>query len=86
MPYFEVIPIGETINAVKIIGRSKVQINNNPRHESVYECQCTLCGKTIYRLVSMIITGALQPCRQCRAKYKMVDFNKRNEELQQDLD
>lgn len=73
--YFEVIPIGETINGVKILGRSKTQLANR-NNESVFDCECMLCGAKIQRLASMIITGAIQPCNDCRIKYKMVDFKK----------
>ncbi len=69
-----VIPVGEVINGVRIIKRSDRKLNMNAKHESVFECQCQ-CGKTIYRLVTMIITGSVEMCDSCRARYRITTDN-----------
>lgn len=72
--YFEVIPIGEIINGVKIIKRVPQktigEVHNNEKGYSVFLCEC-MCGKQIYRTVNMIYTGALYMCEDCRKKHNI---------------
>lgn len=70
MTVMEIIPIGERINGVKVLRRTDKKVAFNRYNESVYECEC-MCGKTIYKIASMIISGAMLPCNTCRVKYNI---------------